>query len=182
MTKDINAQLTSRQQAMITGHTMMRFLKNFKSHERSKHLEKLMKRLHKMIIGHARKEHQEAIFVSEFEKLLWIEATKKYEEGHPIIGIDFCALVYSYYAAPLKKYGNISEKLIEEVQVHAKSDHIPSDEYIELESNGEDILSVYIKELEPHSGIGLRVSLFAGRRLTLKNNLILEGKKVKDGF
>ena len=182
MTKDPESKLTQRQQAVITGHTMMRFLKNFEPHERSKYLEKLMQRLHRMIIGEAKRDKLQGAFTSEFEKQLWIRSTNKYEAGHPIIGIDFCALVYSYYGAPLKKYGNITDKLMEEVQAHAHSDHIPSDEYRDLECNGDDILSVYIKELEPHTGIGMRVSAFAGKKFTLKNNLILEGKKIKDGF
>jgi len=182
MTKDPESKLTSRQQAVITGHTMMRFLKNFHPHERSKHLEKLMQRLHKLIIGEAKRDRVQGAFTSEFEKLLWVRATEAHGARSPIIGIDFCALIYGYYAAPLKKYGNISEKLIEDMQAATTSDHIPSDEYRELEDTGDDILSIYIKELEPHTGVSLRRSAFAGKKFILKNNMIIEGKKIKDGF
>ena len=167
---------------MIIGHTMMRFLHNFQPYERSKHLEVLMTRLHKMIIGHARKYPKEGAFTSEFEKILWKRATDAYTMGTPVLGIDFCAIIHSYYPVPFKKYGNITEKLMLQVQGAADMSHIPSEEYRELENHGDDIATVYIKQLEPHTNISIRKSAFAGKKSILVNNMIIEGVKVKDGF
>jgi len=79
--------------------------------------------------------------------------------------------IYNYMPQALEKFANIKDKDIELFMMRTIDD-------IEAEKNSDIVVDYLMTEI----GIDKKVSLFQGRKLTIKNNLILEGKKIANGF
>ena len=169
-------------QSMVLSHIVRRFLLNFAFSERTKQLEVVLKRVTRLLKKREKSNFRDFVFAEKFEKVLWQNATEQYHKETPILGVDFVVSLYFYYPAILNRYAGLSEKNMLDFAASVDSSHIGSNEYRELESNDDDLLSTFVKLYEPYSGVGLKKSAFAGKLLTIKNNLIIEGKSVKDGF
>ena len=169
-------------QALVLSHIIRRFLLNFSFSERTKHLEVVLKRVTRLLKKREKSNLKEFVFAEEFERVLWKNAIEQYHEETPILGVDFVVSLYFYYPDILKRYAGLSEKNMLDFSASVESSHISNSEYKELESNDDDLLSTFVKLFEPFSGVGLKKSAFAGKLLIIKNNLIRDGKSIKDGF
>jgi len=81
------------------------------------------------------------------------------------------AKIYDYFQKELEKFANIKEKDIELFTMQMTHD-------AEAEHNSRMVIDFLVQQL----GIEKRVSAFSGKRLTIKNDMILEGIAIKDGF
>jgi len=175
-------KLSKLEQAIVVAHGMRRILSSYKHFERTAHLETLSKRLRKFLIQREVKNNKSFIFATEFERVFWMNVTEKYDKSTKILALDFVTSLYSYYGEILSKYSDVSKKLMEKIDVLAADVDVSSEEVYSMEQNDKDLLTTYVTMFEPYSGIKMRKSLFAGKKLTIKNNLIIEGKKVASGF
>ena len=174
--------LNNLEQTIVLAHVMRRILSNFKPHERTKNLEVLTMRLRKFLIKRERTNIKSFIFATEFERVLWLNVTDKYDKHTKILALDFVCSLYDYFKDNLSKFADVNEKLMEKISLLATDIECSSQEAYEMEQNDDDLLSTFITLFEPHSGVSLKKSLFAGKKLTIKNNLIIEGKKIASGF
>ncbi len=174
--------LTKLEQAIVIAHSMRRFTSNFKHFERTANLEKLSARLSKFLHKRERTNRKNFIMATEFERVFWTNVTQEYNKKTKILALDFISQLYSYYGEILAKYSGISPKLMQKIDLLATDIDATSDEIVEMESNDDNLLATYVTLFEPYSGISLRKSLFSGKKLTIKNNLILEGKTVDVKF
>jgi len=175
-------KLTKLEQMIVVAHVMRRITSHFKTHERTSAIEVLLKRLRKFLLQKERKNKKSFIFATEFEKVLWLNVTDKYDKKTKILALDFVSSLFAYFESDLDKYANITQKVIQKIDINVSNLDISSTEAYEMEQNDNDLLSTFITMFKPYSGIGLKKSLFAGKKLTIKNNLILEGKKIASGF
>ena len=174
--------LPNLQQAIIVAHVMRRFLCHYEIHERTKSMQILSTRLSKFLKQRERKNAKDFIFATEFERVLWTNVTDSYDKKTKIFIIDFIVQIHSYFEDIMTRFANVSPKLMLEVASCDPLQNVDSDTCVEVEANDDDLLSTFLKHFEPYSGVSKRKSLFSGKKLTLKNNLIIEGKKVADGF
>jgi hypothetical protein len=161
---------------------MRRFLTHYESHERTKHMQVLSTRLSKFLKQRERKNRKDFIFATEFERVMWTNVTEKYDKKTKIFAIDFIVQLHGYFESIMTKFANVSPKLMLQVASCDPLKETDSKLCVEIESNDSDLLSTYLEIFHPHSGVKKRKSLFAGKMLTIKNNLILDGKKINDGF
>lgn len=168
--------------AIIVAHTMRRFMSNFKPHERNSTFEKVLKRLTKMLLQRERTNTAAFINATEYERELWLKATGSYDGSVPIFAVDFVCSVYEYFEKQMHKHANLNPKLMEKMNMIHNTTEVDSKTAHEIEKNDSDLLSTYIKLFEKDSGVALKKSLFGGKKLILKNNLIIEGKELVDDF
>lgn len=174
--------LNNKEIAIVTAHTMRRFLKAFEIHERTKEIELVMARTYKFLT-HEEKHHKaDFVYATEIERALYHNAVMAFDGETPIFALDFSVRLYEYYPKQLKRYANISEKIMEKIDITATKRVVAKEKEYEIESNSSDLLDEYIKQLAPLTGVQLKKSAFAGKKLTIKNNMILDGKKVAAGF
>ncbi len=81
------------------------------------------------------------------------------------------AAIYNYMPNDLENFANVQDKHIEQFMITAVDDY-------EAEKNS----SVVIDYLMADLGIEKKKSLFAGKKFTIKNNLIIDGKQIAVGF
>jgi len=174
--------LNNLEQTIVVAHVMRRILSNFEPHERTKNLQILATRLKKFLLKRERTNKRSFIFATEFERVLWLNATDKYDKHTKILALDFVCNLYDYFKDKLSRFADINEKLMEKISLLATDIECSSQDAYEMEQNDNDLLSTFITLFEPHSGVSLRKSLFAGKKLTIRNNLIIEGKKIASGF
>ena len=78
---------------------------------------------------------------------------------------------YNYFNMELERFANITDKHIEKMMINSVSD-------VEAEHNSDIVVDYIVQKL----GIEKKRSAFGGKFLTLKNNMIIEGKKVDERF
>lgn len=176
------SMLPKLQQAIIISHIMRRFLTHYKSHERTKSMQVLSTRLSKFLKQRERTNKRDFIFATEFERVMWTNITDKYNKKTRVFAIDFVVKVHGYFEEIMTRFANVSPKLMLQVASCEPLSDVDSRTCFEIEANDEDLLSTFLEIFYPHSGVAKRKSLFDGRKRTLVNNLIIEGKKVKEGF
>ena len=174
--------LNKRQIALVLVHSSRRMLVNFKPHERTKHFELIAKRYTKFLKQTERKFIKDFVFATEFEKVFWKNVTDKYDKSTPVFGVHFVADLYDYYEAILKKHTMVSFKHIELMGKDYTGGEVERSEMRSIEDNNNDLLSTYVSMFEEYTGIGLKKNLFQGKKLLIKNNIITDGKEVRDGF
>lgn len=81
------------------------------------------------------------------------------------------AAIYNYFSDELVKYVNLKDKHIEKLMICAVSD-------AEAEHNSDLVIDYLIQQL----GLEKRKSAFAGKKLTILNNMIIDRKQVKEEF
>jgi len=157
-------------------------LKQFDYSERNASMNSLMSKLNKMLRSRERTNRKDFIFATEYERILWVNVTHEYEKSTPIFPINVITTLYDYFSKELIRYAHINEKLMTKVCIIHGSSNVDEDTFFKIEQNDGSITTTYIEIFKKDSGVGVRISPIAGRRLTLKNNMILEGEKIKDGF
>ncbi len=175
-------KLDKLEQTIVLAHVIRRIMSNFKAHERTSSLEALVSRLTKFLFVRERTNRKSFVFATEFERVLWLNVTDKYDKHTKILALDFICSMYDYFDVQLKRFANISPKLMEKISIRAVDIDIDSKDIYEMEQNDNDLLNTFITIFEPYSGVGLKKSLFSGKKLIIKNNRILEGKAVASGF
>jgi len=175
-------QLTKLQIAIIVAHSMRRMLRNFEPHEQTQLFAKVSRKIKKFLMEKQKKVLNDFVFATEYERILWQNATDKYDKQTPIFGMAFVSELHEYFSEIAQKYIKVSSKEIEKLGVKYDGVNVDSKKGYEIESNGTDLLSTYIKLFEKDSGVGVKKSLFQGKKLIIKNNLIIEGKRVASGF
>jgi len=176
-------KLTDLQIAIIVSHSMRRFLKNFEPHERTKAVEKVMVRLHRFLFRAEKANLKDFVFATEYERILWQNTAYEYEKSTAISSVNFVNVLYDYFGSTICKSTDLTPKLMQKFsEVKDNDREYDSNDIYKFESNSNSITSTYIKLFEKDSGIGLKRSLFAGKKITIKNNLIIEGKKIAEGF
>jgi len=175
-------KLPNLQQAIIVAHIMRRFLTHYKSHERTKAMQVLSTRLAKFLKTRQRTNPKDFIFATEFERVMWTNITDRYDKKTRVFAIDFVVQVHGYFEEIMTKFANVSPKLMLQVASCEPLSETDSETCVEIEANDYDLLSTFLEVFYPHSGVSKRKSLFSGRKLTIKNNLILEGKEVDRKF
>ena len=178
----MSERLSSIQIAMITSHTIRRFLRNFQPHERTLEIEQTLVRTKKFLMQRQRINLREFIYCEKLETALYENACASFSGDTPVFALDFTVRLYGYYEAPLKRHVNITPKMMEKIDLSATKRVVDRSKEYEIESNSSDLLDEYIKQLEPLTGVKLKKSAFAGKKLTIKNNMILDGKEVASGF
>ena len=81
------------------------------------------------------------------------------------------AVIYKYLEKDLEKFANIKDKDMEMFSIQTTSD-------LEAEKNSTTIIDYLMNEI----GIEKKKSLFSGKKLIIKNNLIVDGFKIAQGF
>ena len=175
-------ELSTRKIAIILVHSMRRLLTKFEPHERTKHMELVLKRLKKYNMHQEKVNKREFIFAIEFERVFWQNVTDKYDKETPVFGVNFVADLYTAYEQLLHKQTKISFKHIENMGKDYLGGEIESKKMREIEDNNDSLVNTYIDMFEPYSGVARKRSAFAGKKLIIKGNLITEGKEVKEGF
>ena len=174
--------------ALIVAHSMNRLLMHF-SHkivngkpERNNNFNVVLSRINKFLRKRERTNKTDFVFATEFERIFWLNVTDSYTKETPIFAINIVSIFYDYFPELLKKYVGLNENIMMKLAgIHTRTKWDKKQMY-EIEQIDDSFSSSYIKMLYPYSGVELRKSLFAGKLLTIKNNLIVEGKKVKEGF
>ena len=177
-----HSRLSNIELAIITAHTMRRFILSFAPHERTNTMDRVITRLRKFLIQREKANFKEFVFATELERVLYQNATDSYDKETPILALDFVTRLYDYFEPQLKKHAHINPKDMLSLGIIMTRHDLDSKQSYLLEKNSGDLLDTYIKILEPYSGVPLKKSLFAGKKLTIKNNLIIERKKVANGF
>lgn len=175
-------QLSSMVIAMVVAHSINRLLKQFEPHERNRNFDKILTRLNKMLRQREQSNLKDFVFATEYERILWQNVTHAYDKSTPIFAVNVVTSIYEYFIPMMIRYANVTEKMMEKLGVIHVTTDLEDDEYMKIESNDSSFANTYIKVFESHSGIGLKKSKFAGRLLHIKNNMIIDGIKVKDGF
>jgi len=178
MTKKLsNIEIT-----IVVAHTMRRFLSNFEIHERTKEIDEVLRRTKRFLMRRERLNNTEFVYATKLERAVYHNAVPAFSSDTPIFALDFSVRLYDYFQTQLNKYASVNPKLIEKIDIAANKRVVDSKKEYEIESNSSDLLDEFIKQFEPLSGVALKKSLFAGKKLTIKNNMILEGKEVANGF
>ena len=175
-------KLNELEQAIVVAHVMRRIMSNFKPGDRVSSIETVMIRLSKFLKKRQRTNTKSFIYATEFERVLWMNVTDKYDKKTKIMALDFVSKVYEYFPNIMNKYAGLSNKIMEKLAFLATTVEVSSSECYEMERNDDDLLSTFINQFEPYSGVGLRKSLFSGKKNVIKNNMIIDGIKIAEGF
>ena len=95
-------KLTNLELAIISAHTVRRFLMGYKPHERTSAIEQMLKKISKFLRHREKTNLKIFTFATEFERVLWQNVTDKYDKHTKIFALGFTISVYSYYGDHLK--------------------------------------------------------------------------------
>jgi hypothetical protein len=178
----MSEKLSNIEIAIVVAHTMRRFLSNFEIHERTKEIDEVLRRTKRFLMRRERINNTEFAYATKLEKGVYHNAVLAFAGDTPIFALDFSVRLYEYFEKQLTKHASINPKLIEKISIASNKRVVDSSKEYEIESNSSDLLDEFIKQFEPLSGVPLKKSLFAGKKLIIKNNMILEGKEITKGF
>lgn len=171
-------KLSNLQVALVVCNVMGRILSNYSWQEQPSSLKVLNARIRKFMISRAKSNQKEFMEAMLIERAVWKKTTESFDAKTPLFVVDLVCKLYSYYSEPLNKYAKISDKIIDRVSL-IQNVSISTD--VQLEFNDDDIMDKFSELFEPFSGIK-RKSAFSGKKSLVKNNMILEGKKIAEGF
>lgn len=157
-----NGQLSNLKQAIIVSHTMNRMLKQFDFNERNSNINLVLKKINTFLRVRERSNLEDFIFATEYERILWVNTTHKYNSQTPIFALNIVCNLHSYFLEVLSKHVKLSEKLMIKLSmIHNISD---SDSKIitKIECNDDDLSSTYINLFAKDSGVTIRKSLVDG--------------------
>lgn len=178
----MEAKLSGIETAIVVSHTMRRFMLNFEPHERTRVMDRVITRLKKFLIHREKVNFKEFFSATELEKRLYLNAVNSYDKNTSILALEFVTSLYEYFKPQLKKYVHLNEKDMLNIGMIMTKTSLDSKKSYEFEKNSGDLLNTYIMKLEPFTGVGVKKSPFAGKKLTIKNNMIIDGKKIASGF
>ncbi len=154
-------KLTTRQIAIVLVHSMRRMLVNFEPHERTKHMELVMKRLKKYNMHQQKVNKREFVFATEFERVFWQNVTDKYDKETPVFGVDFVSELFITYEKLLQRQTSITFKHIENMGKDYVDGGVESKKAREIEDNVGSLLNTYVDMFEPYSGAARQTSAFS---------------------
>jgi len=154
----MDKNLTRIQIAIIVSHSMRRMLKHFEPHEQTKLFSKVSRKIFKFLIRKQKESARDFVIATEYERILYLNATEKYDKETPIFGMFFVSELYEYFDEIIYKYVNISSTEIEKLGVKYNGGGVDSETSYLIEKNGTDLLSTYIKLFEKDSGVCLKKS------------------------
>lgn len=172
-------QLTQLQIAIVVANVISRVLSNYKHYEQPKAMQEVSSRIGKMMRSRYRTNQKEFNQAMRIEMRVWREVVMNFDNETPLYVVDLATKLHSHYEEPLKRFANLSEKVMERLGALTSS---LDDAKVELESNDNNIVNKFIDIFEPYSGVKRKRSLLAGRGLIIKNNLIIEGAQLAEGF
>ena len=132
-----------------------------------------------MMRSRMRTNRVEVLAALAIESRVWHETTSSFAGDTPMFAVDTVSKLYYTFPKQLCRFADLSEKLMEKFSmIHNDFD----DEHAHLEDNDNELVSKFIEIFEPYSGVGAKKSAVKGLKLNVKNNLIIEGKKIAKGF
>lgn len=164
--------MTDLEKALTLSVCMDIMFKQYKAGELNKRGELVRSRNAKFL--KSREKTNIKIFVSTMNNTLkkWNEIVNHFaEENMKIEAKATISAIFNYSPELFKRFANITDKHIESFMI------ISIDDY-EAEKNSSIVVDYLMNDL----GFEKKKSLFMGKRNILKNNLIIEGKTVKEGF
>ena len=130
------------------------------------------KRIAKFMRHRGKVNHKLTVSVINKCDLAWRKTISNFlKQNMKIEAKSTIAAIYNYFPNEIKKFTKVTDEHIEKFMIVSVDDY-------EAEKNSSVVVDFLMKEL----GFEKKKSLFAGKKLTLKNNLIIEGKQVREGF
>jgi len=164
--------MTNLQKAISAATLINTLFSEYKVGELNSTAEKVRKKCAKFMRQRAKSNRADYITAVNATDEAWrksIDHFAKYEMK--IEAKTTISAIYNYFAPEMQKFLKLSEKQMEKFAIDSTSD-------AEAEANSSTVVDYLVQQM----GIEKKKSAFAGKKLTIKNNIILDGKIVKDGF
>jgi len=164
--------MTNLQKAISAATLMNTLFFEYKAGQLNTTGEKVRKKVAKFMRQRAKSNKSDYIFSVQKTDEAWratIDHFAKYKMK--IEAKTTISAIYNYFAPEMQKFLKLSEKQMEKFAIDSTSD-------AEAEANSSTVVDYLVQQM----GIEKKKSAFAGKKLTIKNNIILDGKIVKDGF
>ncbi len=134
--------------------------------------EKIRKKCAKFMRQRASINRQDFLTAVTATDKAWIATINHFiKEKMKIEAKTTIAAVYNYFASEMQKFLKLTEKQMEQFAIISTDD-------AEAEANSSTVIDYLVEEM----GIEKNKSAFAGKKLIIKNNLILERKQIAEGF
>ncbi len=162
--------MNNLEKAMMGATLINTLFHEYKPGELAKSGEKIRGRIAKFIRQRSKSNQKMYVEVIMKADEAWRKTINEYKTTS-IESKSTIAKIYDYFGKELERFANVKDKDIELFTMQMTDD-------AEAEHNSRMVVDFLVQQM----GIERRKSLFEGKRLQIKNELILEGKTVKDGF
>mgnify|MGYP006883057660 CR=1 FL=1 len=163
---------TPLQNAIIATSSIGSLLSSYNPNDTNKNIKQVRRDTKKLMMSRSKtnpKEFKEAIAIADKAWRDTINHFCEVEEKMEIEALYATMTVFNLYEAPLKRFANITNKKIENIMFN-------TDTTYKHQVNSEKAMNYYLDLLAESTGVHRRKSAIAGRAITIKNNLIIEGK------
>jgi len=164
--------MTNLQKAIAASTLIDNLFRTYKAGELNSTGEKVRKKCAKFIRQRLKSNRQDFLAAVKKTDEAW-EKTKNHfaKEKLKIEAKTTITAIYNYFAPEMQKHLKLTEKQMEQFSIISSDD-------AEAEANSSTVIDYLVEQM----GIEKKKSAFAGKKLTIVNNLILDGKKIAEGF
>ena len=164
--------MTNLQKAIAASTLMNTLFNEYKAGELNSTGEKVRKKCAKFMRQRANSNRQDFLLAVKKTDEAWRNTINHFaKENMKIEAKTTIAAIYNYFDPEMQKFLKLTEKQMEQFTIITTDD-------AEAESNSITVIDYLVEQM----GFEKRKSAFAGKKLTIVNNLILDGKKIAEGF
>lgn len=164
--------MTDLEKALVSTSLINTLFQEYRAGELSNSGELVRKRVAKFMRQRSKSNRKLCLDVIKKCDKSWKRTVSHFTESKlKIEAKATISAIYNYMPKEIEKFANITDKHIENFMI------ISIDDY-EAEKNSSIVVDYLMNDL----GFEKKKSLFMGKRNILKNNLIIEGKQIKEGF
>ena len=164
--------MTNIQKSIVAASLINTMLCNYEAGELNSSGEELRKKVAKYMRKRSKSNHKEFVETITTTDIAWKATIFHFlKDKMKIESKATIAAVYNNFQDVCVKYIGIKEKRFEKFMIGSVSD-------AESEINSDKVIEFMLNEL----GFESKRSAFSGKRLTIMNNLILDGKSIDNKF
>jgi len=164
--------MTNLQKAIAASTLMNTLFNEYKAGDLNSTGEKVRKKCAKFMRQRANSNRQDFLVAVKATDEAWRNTINYFaKEKLKIEAKTTITAIYNYFAPEMQKHLKLTEKQMEQFSIISTDD-------AEAEANSSTVIDYLVEQM----GIEKKKSAFAGKKLTIVNNLILDGKKIAEGF
>ena len=164
--------MTNLQKAIAAATLINTLFNEYKAGQLNSTGEKVRKKIAKFMRQRSKTNEADFIFSVKKTDEAWRKAINHFaKENMKIEAKTTITAIYNYFAPQMQKFLKLSEAQMEKFAIMGTDD-------AEAEANSSTVVDYLVEQM----GIEKKKSAFAGKKLIIKNNLILERKQIAEGF
>ena len=160
------------EKSLIAASLINTLFYSYEQGELNKSGELIRKRVSKLMRARSKSNNQLLMNAIKTTDEAWRATINHFAKANtPIEAKSTISAIYDYFSEDLKRFASITEKHMENFSINSTCN-------VQASRNSKMVIDYLIVEM----GMEKRVSLFKGKKLLLRGNMVTDGINIKEGF